>query len=75
MQMTPSAKMNSDCPDVGSDLLMKQALTQLMAASLATSLNQEESVLVVKDEDWRQMVSRGRILPAICKKKRKERKK
>lgn len=70
MQMTASAKMNSDCPDVGLDLLMKEALTELMAASLTTSLDQEKSVPVVKDEDWRQMVSRGRILPSICKRKK-----
>lgn len=71
MQMTPSAKKNSDCPDFGLDLLMKQSLTELMAASLTTSLDQEKSVPVVKDEDWRQMVSRGRVLPSICKKRKR----
>lgn len=59
------AKMNSDCPDFGLDLLMKQSLTELMAASLTTSLDQEKSVPVVKDKDCRQMVSRGRVLPSI----------
>lgn len=42
---------------------MRQFLTQLMETYLTTSLDQEKSVPVVKDEVWRQMVSRGRLLP------------
>lgn len=45
---------------------MPQVLTELIEGSLTTSLDQDTSAPVVKDEDCRQMVSTGRVLPFIC---------
>lgn len=45
-------------------------LTELIEASLTTSLDQDTSAPVAKDEDCRQMVSKGRVLPLICKREK-----
>lgn len=47
--------------------ILSTRLTELIEASLTTSLDQDESAPVANDEDCRQMVSTGRVLPLICK--------
>lgn len=42
-------------------------LTELIEASLTISLDQDTSAPVANDEDRRHIVSRGRVLPFICK--------
>lgn len=44
-------------------------LTELIEASLTISLDQDTSAPVPKDADRRQMVSTGRVLPLICKRR------
>jgi len=50
-------------------------LTELIEASLVISLDQDTSAPVAKDEDCRQIFSRGSVLPLICSRRRGEEKK